>query len=187
MTTLINNRSKLAALAAIVAVAGAAILYALWSGAIRPDYAVDTAKYLKGVSTSPQTIDATVPTSVSRPAIAEPTGSVSQPRAALPTEQEDPPRPPISWNTSMPVFVLPEIQTPPDLKKLTGLDKLPNLSGLAPGTSFPMPALSSESSGTTFRLILPGVAPTGAIDSPAGLPGSISGGGLGAATGLLKR
>jgi hypothetical protein len=190
MTALIENRSKLIALSAIVAVAGAAILYAVWRDANRLDYAVDSAKYLKGVSTSLPTIDVTVPASppfMPRSSIVESVGFGPLPRAPLPTDQEGPPRPAISWSTPRPVFALPEIQTPPDLKNLTGLDKLPSLSGLAPGTSFPMPALSSEPSGTTFRLILPGATPTGAIDSPAGLPGSLPGGVLGAAGGLLPK
>ncbi len=187
MTALIDNRSKLAALAAIVAVAGAAILYVLWSGAHRPDYAVDTVKYLKGISTSPQTIDATVPVSAPRSAIAEPTSPVLQPRAALPTDQEDPPRPAIFWSTPKPVFSLPEIQAPAEIKSLTGLDKIPNLSATVPSAAFSIPTTQSEPGGTTFRLILPGVATTGAIETPAGLPGSISGGAIGAATGLVKR
>ena len=190
MTALIENRSKLAALAAIGGIVVAAILYVVWREASRPDYATDTAHYLKGIPGSPQSFDATVPSSppfMPRSSIVESVGFGPLPRTAFPTDQEDPPRPAISWNTSLPVFVLPEIQTPPSLKNLTGLDKLPSVSGLAPGTSFPMSALSSEPSGTTFRLIMPGATPMGAIESPTGLPGSIPGGALGAATGLVKR
>jgi hypothetical protein len=187
MITLINDPRRLAALAALVAVASAAISYVIWRNADRSNYAVDTVKYLKAVSVSPQTIDATVrsaphltsPSSIMEPAASEHAGS--------PVDQQNPSRSAISWNTPKPVFELPEIRTSPDLKNLTGLYKLPSLAGPAPGTFFSSPALSSEPSSTTFRLIVPGAAPTGASDMPAGLTGSLPGGAAGTAGGLLRK
>jgi hypothetical protein len=187
MTALIVNRRKLVALAAIVAVSGAAILYAVWRDGGRPDYAVDTAKYITGVSTPPQPIDATVPASppfMPRSSIVESVGFGPLPRAPLPTDQNDPPSAAISWSTPPVVLALPEIQPPLDVKNLTGLDKIPDLPVVAPATSFSLP---SEPSGTTFRLLLPGSATAGAVDSPAGLLGSIPGGVVGTAGGLLPK
>ncbi len=188
MTALIENRRRLVTLAAIGGIAVAAILYAVWREAGRPDYAADTAQYLKGLAASPQTIDAAVPASqpfAPRVSIMEP-AALEQPRAGSPAVQQDPAHPAISWNTPPLVFVLPEIQAPAEIKNLTGLDKIPEVSVTVPSASFSMPASPSEPAGTTFKLILPGT-PTGVIESPAGSPGSISGGAIGTATGLLKR
>ena len=175
--------------AAIIAVASAAILYVVWRNADPSDYAIGTVKYLKGVSAPPQTIDAKVPSApplTSPFSVMEPTAS-EQWSAGSPVDQQNSSQPAISWSTPKPVFELPEIRTPPDLKNLTGLDKLPSLAGPAPGTSSSIPALSSEPSSTTFRLIVPGAAPTGAIDTPAGLTGSLPGGAVGTAGGLLRK
>ena len=183
MTALIADKRKLATLAVIGGIAIAAILYAVWRDANRLDYAVDSAKYLKAVSASPQTIDTTVPASppfMPRSFIVESVGFGPLPRAPLPTDQNGPPAGAIAWSAPPLIIALPDIQPPLDVKNLTGLDKIPDLSVVAPATSF---LLSEEPSGTPFRLILPGSAPTGAISSA----GSIPSGAIGAATGLLKR
>jgi hypothetical protein len=179
MTAWILDR-KLVTLTMLVAVTGAAILYAIWIGWRGPDYSVDSAQYLKDVAAQ-RPIDTAIPSVPLAPRTSAVAPASPAPRGPLPTDQEVPTRGAIVWNAPTPAYTLPDIKTP-EIKNLTGFDKIPELSAAIPDGPVSIPTVPVEQPGTTFRLILPGSSTTGSTALPSSIPGGV----IGTAGGLLK-